>query len=116
MGRGKEQQLKRTIKYLACCKNPEIISLIIANSADNVIKAICNAALNTAHGIISLTKSEKRVLSGHRAFIQQLIQTGESVEKKRKFLKQASKRILALLIPLVLRVVISSLGPGLFNK
>ena len=116
MGKGKELQLKRTVKYLACCKSPEIISVIIANSTDKLIKAICNAALNTAQGIVSLTKSEKRVLSDNRAFIQQLIQRGESVEKKRTFLKQTSERILALVIPLVLRVVISSLGPGLFNK
>ena len=116
MGKGKELQLKRTVKYLACCKSPEIISVIIANSTDKLIKAICNAALNTAQGIVSLTKSEKRVLSGNRAFIQQLIQRGETVEKKRKFLKQTSERILALIIPLVLRVVISSLGPGLFKN
>ena len=46
--RKKNPKVKRIIKYLAISKHPEIISRIIAKSPDNVIKSICDAALNAA--------------------------------------------------------------------
>ena len=59
--RKKNPKLKRTIKYLAACKHPEIISRIIAKSPDNVIKSICDATLNAARGEISLKPKEKKI-------------------------------------------------------
>ena len=116
MGKRKAIQLKRTIKYLALCKSPEIISKIIARSPDNVIKSICNAALNTAHGNVTLKKKDKRILSKNRALIQKLIQKGEPASKKRKLLTQTGGNILRILIPTILGAVITNLGTPLFTK
>ena len=58
--RKKYPKLKRTIKYLPIWKHPEILSTINAKSPDNVIKSICNAALNPARGEVSLKPKEKR--------------------------------------------------------
>ena len=58
----KSPKVKRTIKYLDTCKHTEIISRIIAKSPDNVIKSICDAALNTAERRNFLkTKREKDI-------------------------------------------------------
>ena len=47
--RKKNPNLKRSLKYFATCKHPDIISRIIAKSPDNVIKSIYDATLNAKH-------------------------------------------------------------------
>ena len=47
----KNPKLTKTIKYLATCKHPEIISRIIAKSPDHGIKSICDAAINAAREV-----------------------------------------------------------------
>jgi hypothetical protein len=116
MGTKKSTQLKRTIKYLASCKSPEIISIIISKSHDKVIKSICDAALNTARGNVALKKKDKKVLSANRKFIEQLIQKGEPPTKKRSLLLQAGPRTLGIVIPTILEAVLTSLGSDLFSK
>ena len=116
MGRRKSKQLKQTIKYLALCKNPEIISRIISDSPENVIKAICNAALNTAQGNVALKPWEKKILSKNREVIERLIHKGEAASRKRQILLQTGGNALGLLIPTILGSVISSLGTGFINK
>ena len=86
--RKKTRKLKRTIKYLATCKHPEIISRIIAKSPDNVIKSICDAALNAARGEVSLKPKEKKILASHRKLIERLIQRGETANSMRHLLNQ----------------------------
>ena len=112
----KGKQVKHTIKYLALCKNPEIISRIISDSPENVIKSICNAALNTAEGNVTLKNREKKILSKNRELIERLIQKGEPASKKRKILKQTGGHVLGLIIPTILGAVISTLGTGFITK
>ena len=81
--RKKIPKLKRTSKYLATCKQPEIISIIIANSPNKVSKSICDATLNSAGGEVSLKPKEKKILAAHRKLIERLIQRGESTKRKR---------------------------------
>ena len=113
--RKKNPKLKRTIKYLATCKHPEIISRIIAKSPDNVIKSICDATLNAARGEVSLKPKEKKILASHRKLIERLIQRGETAKSKRHLLNQTGGSILGLIIPTVLGAVLSTLGPKLFS-
>jgi hypothetical protein len=107
--------LKRTIKFLACCKNRQLLSQIIGKSPDNVVKSICNAALNTAQGSVHLNRTQKRVLSQNRRFIDKLIQKGEPVSKKRKILVQSGGSLIGLVIPTILSAVLSSLGSRIFT-
>ena len=90
------------MKYLATCKHLEIISRIIAKSADIVIKSICDAALNAARGEVSLKPKEKKILAAHRKLIERLIQRGETAKSKRHLLNQTGGSILGLIIPTVL--------------
>ena len=75
--RKKNPKLKTTSKYLATFKHPEIISRITAKSPDNVIKSICDAALNAARGDVSFKPKEKKILAAHRKLIERLLQCGE---------------------------------------
>lgn len=116
MGKGSNKSLKRTIKYLSVCKNPKIISHIIAKSPDNVIKAICNATLNAAQGQVALKKKQKRVLAANRHFIENLCHKGDSVQKKKQLLLQkGGGPVLGILLPTVIGAVLSSLGTKLFS-
>ena len=112
--RKKNPKLKRTIKYLATCKHPEIISRIIAKSPDNVIKSICDATLNAAREV-SLKPKEKKILASHRKIIERLIQRGDTAKSKRYLLNQTGGSILGLIIPTVHGAVLSTLGPRLFS-
>ena len=108
--------MKRTIKYLAVCKNPEVISRIIKKSPDNVVKAICNAALNTAEGSVILNKKQKQILASHRGLIHQLVQKGETPQRKKNLLVQKGGSVLGILIPTILGAVLTSLGSKLFSN
>ena len=115
MGKSNGKALKRTIKFLSICKNPQIISHIIERSPDSVIKSICNAALNVAQGDVVLNNRQKKILAGKRRFIEQLISKGDSVKQKRKLIQKGGS-ILGFLIPTILGTVLSSLGSKLFSK
>ena len=115
MGKKKSVQLKRTIKYLASCRHPEIINKIIAKSPDNVIKSICNAALNSAQGSVVLKRKERKILAANRALIERLIFKGEPLAAKRQVLTQTGNGIVGVVIPTILGAVLSSLGTELFN-
>ena len=99
--RKKYPKLKRTIKYLATCKHPEIISRIIGKkSPDTLIKSICDAAPNAARGEVSLKTKDKKILASHRKLIERLIQRGVTAKSKRHLLHQTAGSILELFYPL----------------
>ena len=111
----KKNNLKRTIKYLSICKNPQIITKVIKDSPDNVVKSICNAALNVAQGDVVIKNKQKRLLAANRKLISQLIRKGEPVKRKKKVLTQKGGGITALLVPTLLSAVLSTLGSKLFQ-
>ncbi len=104
---------KRTIKYLALCRNPRTCKAVLGDSSDGVIKCICNAALNAYKGDVRLSGAQKHTLARHRRTIGQLIDRGVSIKKKRRVLVQ--KGGLAFL-PLLLTTVLGSVGSALFEK
>ena len=113
--RKKNLKLKRTIKYVATWKHPEIISRIIAKSPDFVIKSICDAAFNTARGEVSLKPKEKKILASHRKLIERLLQRCVTAKSKPHLLNQTGRSILGLVILTVLGAVLSNLSPKLFS-
>ena len=86
--RKKNPKLKRRIKYLATWKHPEIISMIIEKSPDNVIKSICDASVNAARGDVSLKPKEKNILAAHSKLIERLIQRAQPAKRQRHLLKK----------------------------
>ena len=113
--RRKNRKLKKTIKYLTSCKHPEIISSIISKSPNNVIKSICDAALNAARGAVSLKPKENRILATNRQLIERLIEKGESAKRNRQILYHTGWSILGLVISIVLGAVLSTFAPKLFS-
>ena len=88
-GRARKRMIdKRIVKFLAICKNPHTHRLVIRDSPDGVIKAICNAALNVQRGDIELTEAQKRQLRRHRGVFKTLVDRTTSIERKRAVLQK----------------------------
>jgi len=116
MAKKKALHLKRTIKFLATNKNPKLLKAVLKEAGNPLIKSICNAAINVAQGDVQLSQKQKRLLRSHRKYIQSLIQKGEPVARKRKLLNQKGGALAAVLIPILLSTVLSSIGSALFSK
>ena len=111
---GKPSAIKRAVKLLAVCKDPEVRSKILSRAPDQLVKTICNAVLNLERGDIALSKAQKKSFAKHRAQIAKLTSPSFSVPTKRKILLQ--KGGFFPLIPLLLSTVLPSIGSALFNR
>ncbi len=105
--------VKHTIKYLAHCKNPSVCKAVLKDSPDNVIKCVCNAALNACRGDIKLTKKQKRILSQNKVSLSRLVDPHRSIKQKRKIINQKGG---IGFIPLLLSTVLGTIGSALFNR
>ena len=115
-GSRKFSALKHTIKFLSFCQDKRIHKDILARAPPNVIKRICDAALNVRQGQVILSKKQKDVLAHHRKTIEQLLKKAIPVERKRKILVQRGGGVAALIIPIILSSVLGALGSKLFKK
>ena len=115
-GSTKFSPLKHTIKFLSFCQDKRIHKDILSRAPPNVIKRICDAALNVRQGQVILSKKQKDVLAHHRKTIEQLLQKAIPVERKRKILVQRGGGVAALIIPIILSSVLGALGRKLFKK
>ena len=115
-GSRKFSALKHTIKFLSFCQDKRIHKDILERAPPNVIKRICDAALNARQGQVKLSKKQKDVLAHHRKTIEQLLQKAIPVERKRKILVQRGGGVAALIIPIILSSVLGALGSKLFKK
>ena len=109
----KSPVIKRAIKLLAVCRDPRVRSAILARGPDQVIKTICNAALNIERGDIHLDKKKRSVFAKHRAHISKLTSKKLSVGQKRKFLNQ--KGGIWPILPVLLSTALGALGSALFT-
>ncbi len=109
----KSTKTKRTVKFLATCKNPKTCKAVLGDSSDGVIKCICNAALNAYKGEVKLSGAQKRTFARHRQTINKLIDPGLAVQSKRKLLVQKGG---IGFLPLLLTTVLGSLGSSLFSS
>ena len=101
---------KRTIKYLAVCKNPETFRQVVRAAPDRVIKSICNAALNAIAGDVVLTEAQRKELSKFRNSIIHLASRSGSLKAKRALLlSKDPKEGGFYFLPDLLTTVLSSL-------
>ena len=110
---GKPSAIKRAVKLLAVCKDPQVRAKILSRAPDKLVKTICNAALNVERGDIPLTKAQKRAFAKHRAQIAKLTSLKYSIPVKRKILLQRGGFF--PLIPLLLSAA-SAIGPEIFKR
>ena len=108
--------LKNTIKFLSFCQDKQIHKDILSRAPPNVIKRICDAALNAREGQVVLSKKQKLVLARYRNTIEKLLKKSLPVERKRKVLVQQGGGIAAVIIPVILSSVLGALGSKLFKK
>ena len=115
-GSRKFSPLKDTIKFLSFCQDKRIHKDILSRAPPNVIKRICDAALNAREGQVILSKKQKQLLARHRKTIEKLLQKSIPVERKRRVLVQQGGGIAAVIIPVILSAVLEALGSKLFKK
>jgi hypothetical protein len=108
--------LKITVKFLSFCQDNQIHKDILSRAPPNVIKGICNAALNCQSGTVPLSKAQKQVLRRHRKIINTLVQKEVPLERKRQVLVQHGGGIAAAIIPIILSTVLGALGSNIFKK
>lgn len=110
-----EKISKHYLKFLSVCNNPNILSSVLRTAPDNVIKRICDAALNAAKGEIPIDDHKKKLFGRNRKIFSQLIDRSIPIKRKRNLL--ANQRGGALpLIPILLSTVLSVVGSLLFKK
>ena len=115
-GKRRFSPLKNTVKFLSFCLDRQIHKDILSRAPPNVIKGICNAAINSQRGEVTLTKKQKRILPQHRNIIQNLLNKGVPLDTKRRVLVQHGGTIAAAIIPIILSSVLGALGSKLFTK
>ncbi len=107
---------KRQLKFLQQCTSSEVIKAILKSAADDVIKIICNAALNAQKGQVCLSRKEKSIFKKHRGIFRKLIAEGISLKEKRNLLIKAHSHGGLLLIPILLKCVHKTFGTLLYSK
>ncbi len=115
-GSRKFSPLNYTIKFLSFFQDKRIHKDILSRAPPNVIKRICDAALNAREGQVILSKKQKQLLARHRKTIEKLLEKSLPVERKRKVLVQQGGGIAAVIIPVILSAVLEALGSKLFKK
>jgi hypothetical protein len=105
---------KHTVKYLQHMGNkPKAYNATIKAASDNVIKTICNAALNVQRNKrIKLAPAHRALFAKHDATVQKLVSKKIALPKKRKLLSQRGG---AFWIPALIRAALSVLGSSLFR-
>ena len=106
---------RRAIKFLASCRDPIIHSTVIRRSPDTVLKQLCNAALNAERGDVHFSPGQKELLRKYRKPISALTSKHLALPTKRRIILQKGGGIAAIVLPLILSGVLSSLGSSLFS-
>ena len=103
---------KRTVKYLAVCKNPKVLREVLRTAPDEVVKIICNIALNALRGDVQLSASQRKLFKKHKATFITLCKQDKSISQKRKILVQKGG---GFFIPALIGGLMSLLGGKLFG-
>ena len=104
---------KRTVKYLAVCKNPKVLREVLRTAPDEVVKIICNIALNALKGDVQLSASQRKLFKKHKATFIALCKRSKSIRQKRKLLIQKGG---GFFIPALIGGLLSLFGGKLFGS
>ena len=115
--RKKSSSVKNTVKFLASCKDPQLVQNILRKGDKQLVKAICNAAFNVTQGEIALGRATERKFVKARPVFEALTRKDVPLEQKHKAIQTGrGLPLLALIIPPLLSAVLSSVGSSLFQK
>lgn len=108
---------RRTIKFLAVCKDPRVQRMILQSASDSVYKSICNAFFNVAENPdVHLSNQQRRKFTKFRPLIEKLIQPKLKLARKRKIIQRGGGIFLAAILPAVISTALSFLGSAFLNK
>ena len=99
---------KHHLKFLAECDRKHC-SHILKSADRELVKCICECALNVLNGNIPLDITQKRKLNKYKQQLRQL-SSNKSILQKRKIIQTGSG-----FLPLLLGPIISALGATLFK-
>jgi len=100
---------KRTIEYLAVCRDTRAVKEVLRSAQPEVLKSICNAADNAAHGDVGISKRLKRYFWNHRKAFSVLKSLEITVAYKKEYVMRDRDHVLRLIPPL-LCCVVDSIG------
>lgn len=104
---------KRTIKYLEVCGDKKAASAVLCHAPDSVVKLLGDISLNALKNpAVRVSKARKRLFRKHRAAIAKVVDSGVSVETKRKTLQQGG----FAWIPAIIATVLGALGTSIFGS
>ena len=109
---GRKSLVKRTVKYLSVCSNPRAYNSVLKGAPDEVIKAICNAALNIEQGDIHLSPAQRRLFSAHRKTISKITSRTVDLKSKRNIIQ--SQKGGYSVVPFLIGAALLALGGSLF--
>ena len=110
----KRKTIKPTVKFLAACRDPQIVSHILSKADKNLVKGICNAAYNVTRGDVPLSRPKKRLFAKYRPVFDTLTAPNKSLEVKRQLVQKGGA--LPALIPILLSTVLGTIGSALFSR
>ena len=110
---GRKSLVKRTVKYLSVCSNPRAYSSVLKGAPDEVIKAICNAALNIEQGDVHLSPAQRQLFSAHRKKIARITSRAGDLRSKRNVIQ--SQKGGFPFIPILIGTALGALGGKLFG-
>jgi hypothetical protein len=105
--------VKRTVKYLQVCPNPQLFDAVVHAAPDEVIATICNAAYNVHEGDVALPEAHKNLFRAYRPVFLELTSPTTSMERKRKVIESQSGGFPFL--PMLIGSALSALGSWLFG-
>jgi hypothetical protein len=109
----RDANVKRTLKYLAICKDPRAYREVVRAASDRVIRTICKAAFNVEQGPVRLSPAQKTLFRAHRKSIALLSSKRGGIKAKRKTI--ASQKGGFPFIPLLIGSALGALGSRLFG-
>lgn len=108
---------KRTVKYLATCRDPRVQRMVLQCASDSVYKSICNAFFNIAENPdIKLPIGQKKNLKRFQPLIKKIIEPKISLLRKRRLIQKGGGFFLGAILPTVISAALSFLGSAFFNK
>lgn len=96
------------ILHALCHLSPEQIKTLLKFSDLKLIKCICECALNTLNGNISLNTKQKKGLTKHRTILRKLAENQGTWKKKKNLIIQRGGGFLPLLLAPILGSILSN--------
>lgn len=98
---------QQQLEYLKAICKIKSKSSILKTCPNNIIKALCECAMNALQGNVPLTKKQKSKLSSYKTSLRKLSSKKLPLYKKRQLLIQRGEGFLSILLPAAISVISS---------